>query len=150
MARQRGANRSRVEPSLLYRTSSRVLVIDEDLNKRLATELKRRLRPSHHILEFLSEGTGDPDVLRFIAARFDDAVFVTGDNKMPVVHEKVVRETAATLAIVAPCLTAQDPNEDAHEREIVHRWAHKIHEQPTGSLKLYSLTGGVQWKPKKR
>lgn len=132
-----------------YRTSGRVLVIDEDLNKRLAPELRHRLRPAHFILEFLPTGSDDDVVLAFVAERFTDAVLVTGDNDMPWEHAGAIEETNATVAIVAPC-APQDPNEDAYEREIVHRWAHRMHEQETGTILRYHLSGPVPWTPKKR
>jgi hypothetical protein len=124
-------------------------VFDEDLNKRLATEIKRRLRPARFIREFFPEKTPDPVVLRFVAEKFTDAVLVTGDDSMPWVHATTVAATSATIAVVSPC-APQDPNEDAYEREIVHKWAHRIHEQPSGTVMRYHLTGPVPWKPRKR
>lgn len=141
--------RRRVAHPPLYRTHDRVLLIDADLNKRLAVELRRRGRQAHAISEYLPEGTHDPDILRYVAANFDDAVLITGDDSMPWEHGVVVARTNATLAVIAPG-HPQDPNEDSREREIVHRWAHRIQEQATGSVRRYHLTGPVRWTPRRR
>lgn len=141
--------RRRVNHPPLYGTFGRVLLIDADLNKRLAAELRRRGRQAHAVSEFLPEGTLDPDILRYASATFVDAVLVTGDDAMPWEHGDVVAETKATIAVIAPG-HPHDPNEDAREREIVHRWAHRIQDQATGTVRRYHLTGPVRWTPRRR
>ncbi len=133
----------------MYSQPDRILVIDEDLNPRLATELKRRGRPAFGVKELGWRGKIDPYILRALAERFDDPVIVTGDDHMPDHHAEIIEQLLPTIATIAPC-EPQDPLEDAYEREIVHKWAHVIHAQEKGTIRRYHLTGGVQWTTRKR
>jgi predicted nuclease of predicted toxin-antitoxin system len=133
----------------MYSAPDRVLVIDEDLNRRLSTELRRRGRVAHGIHELGLRGKLDPFVLADIFSRFADPVLVTGDDHMPDDHAAVLQEWNATVATIQPC-DAHDPREDAYEREIVHKWAHVIAEQQTGTIRRYHLSGPVTWTTRKR
>jgi hypothetical protein len=136
-----------VGPPELYRTLDRVLLVDEDLGKKIPRDLRDRLRQSHSVLEFLPKGTKDTPLLRFVAETFKDAVIITGDNSMPWDHASDVKATNATLAIIAPCV-GQDPHESEYECEVVQRWAHRMHTQATGAVLRYHLNGPTAWKPK--
>ncbi len=81
-----------------------ILVIDADLNKRIATELKRRGRQAVALSELHLRHVKDPELLRALAAHFGDKpwILVTGDDNMPAVHADVIHEVGATLATVDP------------------------------------------------
>ncbi len=78
------------------------LVIDADLNKHIATELKRRGRHAVAISELELRHAKDPELLRSLAEHFGDDpwVLVTADDNMPAVHPEVIEEVSATLATV--------------------------------------------------
>ena len=124
-------------------------MIDEDLNKRLVTELNKRGRQTYGIREFGLRGSFDPAVLNEVFSRFENPVLITGDDHMPDHHAVVIDKLDATIAVVAPC-APHDPLEDAYEREVVHKWVHVMHEQERGSIRRYHLRGSVKWTTRKR
>jgi len=129
------------------------LVIDADLNKRIATELKRRGRTAIALSELRLRHAKDPDLLRALAEHFGDSpwVLVTGDYNMPVVHADVIVEVRATLATIDPRRPPEYlDDEDAWGREVAHRWAHVMARQPPGSIRRYSGNGGRKWTRRRR
>lgn len=127
----------------------RLLLIDENLTPRIAAELRKRRKHSIAIVKTDLKGATDPDLLRAIAREHPNAVLVTADDNMPSTHSDVLKQTAVTLAIVAG-LPDIGYSVEEWEREIVHRWAHKMEEQPSGSIRRYSLAGGRDWHPRRR
>jgi hypothetical protein len=97
------------------------LVIDASLNKRIATELKRRGRDAIALSELQLRHAKDPELLRALADHYDERqwVLVTAD-------------------------------EDAWGREVAHRWAHMMERRSTGSVRRYSDRGGGKWAPRRR
>ena len=126
-----------------------MLVVDEDLNKRLVGELRHRGRKTSGVRDLGLRGSDDQPLLRKIHSLFPDPVLITGDDHMPDDHAQLIEELGATIATIAPC-APQDPKEDQYEREIVHRWAHVMHTQPKGTRERYSLNGHTKWKTRKR
>jgi hypothetical protein len=129
------------------------LVIDADLNRRIATELKRRGRRAVALSELQLRHAKDPELLMSLAEYFGDEpwVLVTGDDKMPAVHPDVIQEVGATLATVdgrRPPTYLDD--EDGWGREVVHRWAHLMEKQTPGSIRRYSAGGGRNWARRRR
>ena len=129
------------------------LVIDASLNKRIATELKRRGRDAIALSELELRHAKDPELLHALAEHFSDRlwVLVTADDNLPAAHGDVVAEVSATIATVDPkrsVIYAED--EDAWGREVVHRWAHVMERQPQGSIRRYSERGGRKWSPRRR
>ncbi len=64
-------------------------------------------------------------------------------------HADVLAETRLTVAIVDP----DHPRvytDDQWDREIVHKWAHKIEYQARGSIRVYTVAGSRQWRPRRR
>lgn len=120
------------------------LVIDADLNKRIATELKRRGRTAIALSELRLRQAKDPDLLRSLDERFGDTpwVLVTGDDNTPAVHADVIVEVGATLATIDPRRPPEYlDDEDAWGREVAHRWARVMARQPPGSIRRYSGNG---------
>lgn len=127
----------------------RLLVIDEEMNKRLATELGRRGKSACGLLSLLPRGMKDPDLLARLAATTPDAVLITGDDAMPLDHPDAVAKTSISIAIVHP-----EPQPgftpDQWDAEIVHRWAHRIELQAPGAVRRYTINGSGPWQPRKR
>ncbi len=129
------------------------LVIDASLNKRIATELKRRGRDAGALSELQLRHAKDPELLHAPAEHFADQhwVLVTADDNLPAAHAPVVAEVQATIATVDPRRTSTyTDDEDAWGREVAHRWAHMMERQPKGSIRRYSDRGGRKWAPRRR
>lgn len=123
----------------------RLIVIDADLNKRLATELEARGRAACSLASLHLDRSLDPVVLRRLHERLTVPwVLVTGDDRMPGDHGDVIVEVVATIATVdSRCPPGYGL--DGYRREVVHRWAHVIAEQPAGLVRRYSLQGHRKW-----
>ena len=137
----------------------RVLVIDENLNPRLARELRNRGRNARAIEEMGLKGADDPDLIRRTFAFYNDPVLVTSDDFMPAEHSAVLNDVQATVATIRPWTGTddddywdgkfhRDPSE--WEGEIVHRWAHIIQRQRTGTIRRYGLTSNAAWRLPRR
>jgi PIN like domain len=129
-------------------TSARILVLDENLPGRLATELEERGRRATRVSALQLKGSEDPDLLAAIAERFDDWVLVTADDRMPADHAEAIAAVNATLAIIAPA--RRDWPTHAWRREVVHRWAHAMHDQKSGTLRRYAVRSHALWRPRRR
>jgi hypothetical protein len=81
---------------------SRLLVIDEGLNKRLGGEIRRRGRRAASVAQLHLRGAKDPTLLRTLFSRDPDCVLVTGDDRMPEDHGDVLAEVKATVATIDP------------------------------------------------
>jgi len=136
------------------------MVIDEDLNERLARELRNRGRRARAVTEIGLRGEHDTTVLRKVFDLFEDVILVTGDDSMPADHAGTIHAIAATVATVMPW-TAKiadvgtwegrvHRNEEEWEQEIVHRWAHAMEHQAPGSVRRYTLLRHGVWKPRRR
>ena len=140
--------------------SDRVLVFDADLNPRLARECRNRGRRASSVEELRLKGALDPEVIARAFAFFPDAVLVTGDDGMPAEHAAALAAVNATVAVIRPWSRKaahigswegqEHRNEDEWEAEIVHRWAHLIQAQRTGTIRRYSANTYGDWKPKRR
>jgi hypothetical protein len=67
---------------------------------------------------------------------------------MPLDHGGTIEALAATIATVNPRRRG-GYNVDQWRREIVHRWAHAIHEQDAASVVRYSLSSKRVWRPRR-
>lgn len=129
------------------------LVIDASLNKRIATELKRRGRDAIALSELQLRHAKDPELLQALAEHYGERpwVLVTADDNLPAAHADVVAEVNATIATIDPRRSvAYADDEDAWGREVAHRWAHMMERQPMGSVRRYSDRGGRKWLPRRR
>ena len=100
----------------------RTLLVDENLTRRIASELRKRGKNAVAIVSTELKGAKDPDLLRAIARDYPDAVLITSDDNLPATHPDVLKETGVALAIVSP---EREPgySTEEWEREIVHKWA---------------------------
>jgi hypothetical protein len=129
---------------------SRLLVIDEDLSKRIPTELRRRGRNAKRVTQLGLKGTKDPKLLEQLHDLDPECVLITGDNDMPASHGEDLRRLGTTVAVVHPWDPSSTRTEPEWEHEIVEKWAHRMEEQTAGSIIRYSLNGGRRWTPRKR
>src|SRR5215210_8338833 len=123
----------------------RLLVIDENLPRRLSTELTNRGRSARRLSELGLKGANDVELLTRLAGDHDDWILVTADDRMPLDHAETIEALGATIATVGPRRRG-GYNVDQWRREIVHRWAHAIHEQEPGTVMRYSLGGRRAWR----
>lgn len=129
----------------------RLLVIDANLPKRLATYLTLRSRRALSAAELGLGDELDPDVLRLLAERFapDEWVLVTGDDAMPAEHGPVIVETSATIATIHP--SRPEGVDEVHwYYDVVQRWAHVMQEQAPGDVRRYSMRGAQVWRPRRK
>lgn len=126
-----------------------MLIIDESLNPRIAAELNKRGRNARSVASLGYRGLKDPELIYALVADYPEAILVTADDQMPAVHADVLRATKVTIATVSP-ERAAGYSPEQWEREIVHRWAHKMEVQARGSIRRYTLVGGRVWRVRKR
>lgn len=130
----------------------RLLIVDADLPRRLATYLECRGRKARSTASLgLGEGTIDPDLLTRLASRVDlgEWVLVTGDDSMPAEHSDLFDRLRPTVATIDP-RRPEGLLEIYWRFDVVHRWAHRMQEQPPGMVRRYSLRGSAVWTVRKR
>jgi len=116
---------------------------------RLATvELLGRGRPAVALKHTGLLGAADAQVIATVAG-WTDVVLVTSDDNMPSEHGGLISESRLTVAIVAPRV-GRDFSVQAWERETVHRWAHLMVDQPSGSVVRYSPYSHAPWRTRRR
>lgn len=129
----------------------RLLVIDADIDNRVATELKGRGRAATALSERDLHRLKDEPLLRTLVELFGATsgwVLVTGDDAMPDDHGDVLAELRVTLATI-------DPRRPAHTKEaewrqdVIHRWAHAIALQEPGSIRRYTPFRHGIWRPRR-
>jgi hypothetical protein len=128
-----------------------LLVIDADIDNRVATELNARGRIAVATSELLLHRMKDEPLLRALVDRRGDPsgwVLVTGDDAMPDDHGPVLAELRVTLATVdsrRPIGT----KEAEWRRDVIHRWAHAMSAQESGTLRRYSPHRHGLWRPRR-
>lgn len=130
-------------------SKDRLLVVDESLSPRIASELRRRGREARSFGHLGLKGEKDPQALRKLFAWYPRCVLLTSDDSMPLEHADVLQEVGATLATIDPI---RPPGYllDQWERDVAHRWAHAIQAQESGLIKRYTLAGARPWTSRRR
>lgn len=125
----------------------RLIVVDADLHKRLATELQGRGREAVSLSAMNLHRSKDPNVLRRLHERLEVPwVLLTGDDHMPFDHAELIAELGTTIATVDRRKPPAFGNDwDAYRREVAHRWAHAVAAQGDGKIRRYSLTQNRVW-----
>lgn len=129
---------------------ARLLVVDESLDKRISTELKRRGRNARTVAELGLKGWKDPALLERLHDEAPDCVLITGDDAMPATHKNDLAKYGTTVAVVLPWSPETGLSESEWEHEIVQKWAHFMEEQQAGSVFRYSLATRRRWTFRKR
>jgi len=128
-----------------------LLVIDADIDNRMATELKARGRRAASAAELGVHRMKDEQLLRALVQMLSPAtdwVLVTGDDAMPDDHGAVIAELELTVATIDPRRPVST-HEAAWRRDVIHRWAHDLQAQTSGSTRRYSLTRHGLWRPRR-
>lgn len=125
----------------------RLIVVDADLNKRLATEFVGRGRPARSLASFHLARSLDPIVLRRLHERIEESwVLLTGDDHMPFDHAETLAELGTTVATIDRRKPPEFGNDwDGYRREVAHRWAHAVAYQTPGTIRRLSLTQNRAW-----
>lgn len=131
----------------------RLLVLDADIAKRVATELNTRGRPAISVYTLSLAEKEDPDLLEALYTEFgtcgNDWSLATADDRMPYVHQAAVSTSPIAISTVDPRRAPGYRNTDEWRRDIVHRWAHAMQEQAPGTVRRYSLKSYRAWVPRK-
>jgi hypothetical protein len=132
-------------------TRLRLIVVDADLPRRLAGQLRDRGRHAVSAAEISVDEYKDPDLLRELAERYGDRpwILVTGDDAMPAEHGEILLETCATVATIHPEHPAE-LSQDAWRRDVVHRWAHAFQTQTEANVRRYKSASSQLWTPRRR
>ncbi len=127
---------------------ARTLVLDENLNPRLATEIARRGRDATRVQELGLRGSADPQLLVKLEDQLDDWILITADDGLPLDHGDTLAEVGGTVATIEP---AREWGWDLEpwRREIVHRWVHVMHMQQRGTARRYGLSRHAPWGPRR-
>ena len=113
------------------------IVLDENLPKRLLTELRGRgFDEITSVYELQFAGQKDPDVLASLAAMEYPSVLVTFDNKLPFEQAELIRSGPIAVAVIESS-APRDVGFDAYLRDMVHRHAHRFADQPPGTAYRY-------------
>jgi Domain of unknown function (DUF5615) len=129
----------------------RTLVLDENLNKRLSTELEHRGRNATRVTKLGLQGTEDPDLLRRLDEMLVGWILVTADDALPDDHPDAIVEMRGAISVVAPQPRNEPRSElDAWRCEVVQRSAHVMHDQAPGTVRRYSLRRHGVWRTRHR
>lgn len=105
--------------------AARALVIDENIDRRLAKALNARgYRDARTVADFGVAGRKDHIVLPTLRRHSPPVVLVTYDNDMPYVHIDQLRRLQLPLAIVDSTADRVPLTETEYQYDVVHRWAH--------------------------
>jgi hypothetical protein len=120
-----------------------LLVIDEDMNWKLARELRRRGMIAKAVKELGLHGLKDGALIKALAELNERCVLVTYDGKMPFSHRAQLDHFGTTLAVVGRRTKRDGLNEDELYRDVVHRNAHRMAIQPQSTSYRYTRTRRV-------
>jgi len=126
----------------------RVLVLDANLPRRLATEIAHRGRTARRVKYFGLQHNGDPELLSKLNELLDDWILITGDDKMPLDHSEAVKAIGATIATIDP-RRPEGIAQGNWQREVSHRWVHKMHVQDPGEVRRYNHETHRIWTPRR-
>lgn len=128
----------------------RLLVIDESLDKRLASQLEQRGRKAMSAERLGLAGFSDEPLLRALAALPEGPalVLVTGDDAMPGEHGGLIARLGITVATVDGRRGAGWGREE-WKKEIVHRWAHVMQQQADTTARRYGLMRHSLWRSRR-
>ena len=125
------------------------LIIDECLDKRLATDLTKRGRMARAVSALGLRGLDDPDLFKELGKLGHPYVIVTADTAMPLDWSAEIEVAAVTVAVI-DSRRSDEFLESQWYRDVVHRWAHVMRNQQRGSVHRYSARGHRPWRPKGR
>lgn len=128
---------------------TRLIIVDASVNKRVATELKRRGREAISAAELGVDTLLDDNLLQTLSERSDEWVLYTSDDRMPETHAQTIARLEPTIATLDP-RRPSGQSEDQWASDVAHRWAHVIQRQAPGSVRRYNFARGQPWTPRRR
>lgn len=72
-------------------------MLDENLNPRLAAELRKRGREARSVQELRLKGKPDREILEEIHRTLSDPVLITLDDRMPLEQASMIKSLPATV-----------------------------------------------------
>jgi hypothetical protein len=128
----------------------RLLIVDEGLDARLASQLEGRGRRAMSTDRLGLKKLKDEPLLQALARLPETApILVTTDDAMPGEHEKLLDKLGLTVATIDGRRKPGWPPEE-WKRETIHRWAHVIQVQEPGTCRRYSPAGHDLWRERRR
>jgi hypothetical protein len=128
----------------------RLLIIDEGLDARLASQLEQRGRLAKSAALLGLTGLKDEPLLQAVARLVEpDPVLVTNDDDMPGEHERLIARLGLTIATVDGRRKPGWPAE-TWKKETIHRWAHVVQNQHAGTQRRYSPSRHATWTVRRR
>jgi predicted nuclease of predicted toxin-antitoxin system len=134
----------------------KILVIDENLDSRIAAELKSRGRDAVSVKDLGLTTKLDEELLWELSMRLNDWVLVTADDRMPFEHPEAIMEVKATIATIdgewEKCCAKNNLhlNQQQFQRETIQRWAHQLSDQASGTLRRYSPVRNSVWTTRRK
>jgi hypothetical protein len=83
----------------------------------------------------------DPLWLYILTRQSEPCVLVTFDNRMPTRHRADLVKRKTTLALIDSKSDRRGLTREEYTREVIHRSAHRMANQPQGSRYKYRLSG---------
>ena len=84
-----------------------------------------------------------------LAEILPDCVLVTADDNLPATHRVYVDRAHLTVATIDGRRPPRWVSDEPWRRDVVHRWAHRMAEQPPGSRRRYGLSV-QEWSARRR
>jgi len=134
----------------------RTIVIDEDLDHRIARDLRERGRKATSHKTLGTTHLLDGEMLERLAVLDYPWVLVTGDDAMPAEHAATIARIGATIATIdgewEACCEANGLilTQDQFAKETIQRWAHVIAAQDAGSVRRYTPKKASAWKARRQ
>ncbi len=124
------------------------LVLDEDINWKIAPELTARGydASSSEQMGLAGRRVKDPVWLYILSRQPAACVLVSFDNKMPRRHRADLIRRKSTVAYIDSKAPRAGRNREQYTREVIHKWAHRMASQAPGTLYKYRLNGRTQIK----
>lgn len=119
------------------------LVLDEDINWKIALELAARgyAVTSSEQMGLAGRRVKDPVWLYILSRQPEPCILISFDNKMPTRHRDDLKRRKSTVAYIDSKAPRGGLSREQYTREAIHRWAHRIAQQPAGTLYKYRLNG---------
>lgn len=69
---------------------------------------------------------------------------------MPGDHADIIEALQPTIATIDPKMPDGYRTTDQWRRDIIHKWAHKMQQQASGTVRRYNLVGSREWRSRTR
>jgi len=128
----------------------RRIILDEDMNWKLARELcQRGFRDATSVrgLGLANQNVKDGALIKGLAEHHEPCLLVAWDNKMYRNHRQELDHFALTLAVIDKYADRGGLNEEEYYRDVIHREVHRMAAQLLSSIYIYSRGPRREIKP---